>query len=88
MTSRLKDAGDAFYGACEMFVERCLRDLTSLFTPDREVWTESLISELYNRFVLNPDFTSADFVAKLRGQLEGRLMMMNRADRRKAAAAA
>ncbi len=71
MSARLKSVGDAFYGACELFVERCLRDLTSLFAPDREIWTESLVSELYDRFVLNPDLTSADFVAKLRGQLEG-----------------
>jgi MoxR-like ATPase len=71
MSTRLKSVGDTFYDACDLFVQRCLRDLTSLFTPDREIWTQASISELYDRFVLNPDVSSADFFVKLRGQLDG-----------------
>jgi len=71
MSPRVKSAGEVFYGACDLFVQRCLRDLTTLFTPDREIWTEAVTSELYEEFVLNPDVSSADFIAKLRGQLDG-----------------
>src|SRR5436309_53108 len=71
VSARLKSVSETFYGACDLFVNRCLHDVSSLFTPDREIWTEPVIAGLYDRYVLNPDETSADFVAKLRGQLAG-----------------
>lgn len=65
-------AGNPFYDAAAQFVDECLRGDGSLFTPGRHVWAVGPVSELYRRFVENPDESKdADFVQKLRGQLEG-----------------
>ena len=68
---RSRDA-QGFYLAAERFADECLRSGGSLFTPGQEIWTAVPVTELYERFVENPDEAKdVDFTAKLVGQLEG-----------------
>ena len=64
-------SAEGFYAGATRFVDECLRDGGSLFSPDRPIWTAAVVADLYERFVENPDESSADFVQKLRGQLAG-----------------
>jgi hypothetical protein len=70
LTSREKGF-EEFYLAAEAIRERCLRDLDSLFTPGRAIWSKGSAEELYRRFVENPDESDGGFVQKLQGQLAG-----------------
>ena len=60
-----------FYDAAQAFVERCLRQDRSLFTPDTAIWTRSNLDELHHRFNSNPDESSDSFEQKLQRQITG-----------------
>lgn len=59
------------YVAAEAFVDRCLRDGTSLIDPGRSAWSGSAPDDFYERFVLNEEPGEGRFIEKLLGQLEG-----------------
>ncbi|MDQ0635078.1 5-methylcytosine-specific restriction protein B [Arthrobacter pascens] len=71
---------DVFRATTGLFVQRGLREGSSVFDPDRDVWTVPAISELRTRFIEAPDAGEGTFVDKLRLQLaeaadEARLLM-------------
>lgn len=59
------------YRAAAKWVDACLRQGSSLFTPEREIWRPKVIEDLRRRFVLQPDESDRDFITKFRGQLAG-----------------
>lgn len=70
--ARLRDRKFApLYPAFQLLVDRALRERTSLFTPSRSLWSTSVVEDLYQRFVLQPDDGDRDFLTKLREQLKG-----------------
>jgi hypothetical protein len=69
--ARQRDIDPSFYAAADRFVNDCLRQQGSLFSPGRSIWTADDVAELYSRVVENPDFGEADFSPKLTGQLAG-----------------
>jgi hypothetical protein len=62
---------DAIHLAGERFVEQCLRNDGSLFTPARAIWTGPTIGDFYERFVVNEQVSGGDFLERLERQLEG-----------------
>lgn len=71
---------DVFRATTGLFVQRGLREGSSVFDPDRDVWTVAAISELRTRFIEAPDAGGGTFVEKIRLQLaeatdEARLLM-------------
>ncbi|MDQ0924571.1 5-methylcytosine-specific restriction protein B [Pseudarthrobacter sp. W1I19] len=71
---------DVFRATTGLFVERGLREGSSVFDPDRDVWTVAAITELRTRFIEAPDAGGGTFVEKIRMQLaeasdEARLLM-------------
>ena len=52
------------YAAARLFVGSALRSDGSLFTADRPIWTLSVIEDLYERFVGQPDTSSDSFEVK------------------------
>jgi 5-methylcytosine-specific restriction protein B len=65
------EAAEAVYRASEMFVDRALRDDDSLFTPGAPIWSNTTVSDLYERFVVHEDGSKRSFVEKFRDQLAG-----------------
>ena len=63
-------ATDVVYDAAQRWRDQCLRDAGSLFTPGRPIWTDEHFAVLRERFIDNPDTSQANFITKLRGQLE------------------
>lgn len=60
------------YAAAKVFVDECLRKDGSLFTPGRQIWSESIAVDLHSRFVQHPDPTKGvDFETKFQKQLAG-----------------
>ena len=59
---------DVFRATTALFVQRGLREGTSVFDPDRDVWTVAAISELRQRFIDAPDMGEGTFIEKLRQQ--------------------
>jgi len=55
--------------AAEEWVRACLIGDGSLFST-AALWTAPLIDEVHKAFVENPDFGDADFITKLKGQME------------------
>lgn len=73
-------AEDVFRTTTALFVQRGLRDSTSVFDPDRDVWTVEAISEIRQRFIDAPDMGDRTFVEKVRQQFaeasdDARLLM-------------
>lgn len=73
-------AEDVFRTTTALFVQRGLRDGTSVFEPDRDVWTVEAISEIRQRFNDAPDMGEGTFVEKVRQQFaeasdDARLLM-------------
>lgn len=71
---------DVFRATTGLFVQKGLREGSSVFNPDRDVWTVPAISELRTRFIEAPDAGGGTFVEKIRLQLaeatdEARLLM-------------
>lgn len=62
---------EGFYVAASLFVAECLGREGSMFTPGRQIWGSKPVSELYRRFVENPDESKDDFTTKLVRQLHG-----------------
>ncbi|MCY1694860.1 AAA family ATPase [Curtobacterium sp. SL109] len=52
----------------ELFVERGLRQLDSVFAPGRTVWRPDVADELRVRFLAQPDIEGDDFLSKLVNQ--------------------
>lgn len=57
------------YVAADAFVERCLRQGTSLIDPTRNAWSGPAPDDFYERFVVNEDDGEGRFIGKLLGQL-------------------
>jgi 5-methylcytosine-specific restriction protein B len=57
------------YAAARLFVSSALRTNGSLFTPGRPIWSVSIVDDLYERFVAQPDTSSDSFEVKFRRQL-------------------
>jgi 5-methylcytosine-specific restriction protein B len=57
------------YAAVRLFVSSALRTDGSLFTPGRPIWSLSIVDDLYERFVAQPDTSSDSFEVKFRRQL-------------------
>lgn len=58
------------YAAAEQFVDQCLRQDGSLFTPGKAIWTLAAANDLYDRFVVNANLGGGSFDEKLTRQLE------------------
>jgi hypothetical protein len=54
--------------AAERWINACLTEDRSVFSP-KALWTDSLVSEVYQAFVKHPDYGEDDFMTKLRGQM-------------------
>ena len=64
----------------QLFVERGLRDLDSVFAPGRTVWRAEIAAELRTHFLEQPEIEGDDFLSKLRNQFsnasdDARLLM-------------
>ncbi|NTU82743.1 MAG: AAA domain-containing protein [Chloroflexales bacterium] len=64
-------ASQPFYDAARAFVELCLREDRSLFTPGVAIWTRANLDELHRRFNDNPDESGGSFEQKFQKQLAG-----------------
>lgn len=63
---------EPIYQAMQLFMQRCLRNDTSLLWPERSVWTLANVAELKRRFIDNPLIGSdTTFDQKLELQLQG-----------------
>lgn len=60
---------EIIYAVAERFVDECLRQDGSLFTPGTSVWNSRNADELYERFVLAPDISGGRFDEKFQRQL-------------------
>ena len=65
------DGVEKVYAAADMWVGRALRSDDSLFTPGKAIWNSQWLGQLRERFLNQPDESSASFVDKLRQQLDG-----------------
>lgn len=59
------------YGAIRQWVDRCLAEDGSLFTPGTPIWTLPNFEELHRRFNQQPDTSGAGFEDKFHTQLTG-----------------
>ncbi len=74
MGSRKPDA-ERVYAAAALWVDECLQRDGSLFTPDREIWSERWLRELRARFLDQPDERHGpSYLEKLERQLRGAAM--------------
>lgn len=64
-------ARQPFYDAARAFVELCLREDRSLFTPDTAIWTRANLDELQRRFNDATDDGVGSFEQKFQKQLAG-----------------
>lgn len=56
--------------AAEQWMRTCLIGNQSLFLNDSR-WTDALLAEIYQAFVLHPDYSKDDFITKLKKQMKG-----------------
>ncbi|MBX0330172.1 AAA family ATPase [Oscillochloris sp. ZM17-4] len=71
MARVLLPTSQPFYDAAKSFVERCLRQDRSLFTPGVAIWTKDNLDELHRRFNSSPDESGDSFEHKFQRQLAG-----------------
>jgi MoxR-like ATPase len=62
---------EAIRATSEIFVNRGLRSLDSVFAPGRAVWRADVIAELRERFIGRPDVPGAGFLDKVAVQFDG-----------------
>ena len=62
---------DRIYEVAQRFIDATLKNNDSLFTPGKEVWSTTVIDDLYERFIEKPDESSDSFEVKFKRQLEG-----------------
>jgi hypothetical protein len=55
--------------AANRWIHECLIKDGSVFTRDKALWTLPLVDEVFHAFVEHPDFSSDDFMTKLRRQV-------------------
>ena len=70
MAERHRPGADEIYRVCGIWKERCLRQRSSFFSPDAQIWTVDAFNELDYCFVQQPDTSSASFMNKLQIQLD------------------
>ncbi|PDW04563.1 AAA family ATPase [Candidatus Viridilinea mediisalina] len=58
-----------FYDSAHAFVDLCLREDGSLFTPGAAIWTQANLDDLHQRFNSNPDESRGSFEHKFQRQL-------------------
>ena len=63
--------GAAVYAAGERFVEQCLREDDSLFTPGRPIWAPGTLDDFHERFVVHEKTEGGSFMERLKEQLDG-----------------
>ena len=63
------DGAHKVYAAAEVWVDRALRADDSFFTPGKPIWSKQWLGEVRERFLNDPDESSAGFLEKLRTQL-------------------
>ena len=71
MTDLQNSQSGPWYGVIKLWRETCLIEDSSLFTPDKSVWTPSTVADFYKRFVEAPDEGAGSFAEKLDDQLKG-----------------
>lgn len=64
------DGSDAIYAAASTWREEALRRSGSLFTPDREIWSASTLSQIMPRLQQDP-IPGSDYKKSLAAQLSG-----------------
>jgi 5-methylcytosine-specific restriction protein B len=69
--AKLPSVPEATYGALERIRRVVLVDFSSLFSPERAIWTGPNLETLHELFVHRFDKGEGDFFAKFREQLEG-----------------
>jgi len=69
--SSRQEGKDQVYAAAERFVEECLRNDGSLFSPGSKVWSLEILADLHDRFVEHPDTSGDPFQVKFARQLSG-----------------
>ncbi|MCX5748044.1 MAG: hypothetical protein NT062_36755 [Proteobacteria bacterium] len=69
--AKLPSVPEATYGALERIRGVVLVDFSSLFSPDRSIWTGPNLETLHQLFVQRFDKGEGDFFAKFREQLDG-----------------
>lgn len=69
--AKLPSVPEATYGALERIRRVVLVDFSSLFSPDRSIWTGPNLETLHQLFVQRFDKGEGDFFTKFREQLEG-----------------
>jgi 5-methylcytosine-specific restriction protein B len=62
---------DRVYEAAGEFVRECLQKDSSVFSPGRPIWSQSVVSDLNKRFVQHPDPSKDTFERKFQRQLAG-----------------
>lgn len=55
--------------AASRWIQECLIQDGSVFTPGQSLWTAPIVDEVYHAFVNHPDVSSDDFMTKLKRQL-------------------
>ena len=72
-TKITREGAEKVYEAASKWVKCALQADDSLFTPGQPIWSSRWLGELRQRFLNNPDESTAkaSFLDKLRGQLEG-----------------
>ncbi len=68
-TKILGGGAEKVYNAAQEWVEQALRREGSLFTPEKSIWSRHWLGELRQRFLNQPDESSAKFLEKLQQQL-------------------
>lgn len=60
---------DVFRDVTSMFVERGLKESSSVFDPERTIWSEAVLAELRTHFIEAPEYDGGQFHEKLQIQL-------------------
>lgn len=60
---------DVFRDVTSMFVERGLKESSSVFDPERTIWSAAALAELRTHFIEAPDYDGGQFHEKLQIQL-------------------
>jgi len=55
--------------AAQQWINTCLVEDRSVLS-DRPLWTAELVDEVYHAFVEHPDYSKADFITKLKRQMQ------------------
>lgn len=62
---------EVFRDVASLFVERGFKEASSVFDPERSVWTSDALAELRKAFIEAPEYVGGQFHEKLQKQLAG-----------------